>query len=69
MIWGWAEDDLLRILWQFLDGFGWILGPEAMNLQLTTARTSKRHQKGIKSIELERIKMGLSESKVSLDPY
>jgi hypothetical protein len=54
---------------QFLDGFGFIFGPEAMNLQLTTARTSKRHQKGIKSIELERIKMGLSESKVSLDPY
>lgn len=60
---------MLRILSQFLDGFGFIFGPEAMNLQLTTARTSKRHQKGIKSIELERIKMGLSESKVSLDPY
>ena len=66
MIWGWAEDDLLRILWQFLDGFGLIFGPEAMNMQLTTARISKRHQKGIKSIGLERKKMGLSEVRYPL---
>ena len=54
---------MLKIVWQFLDVFASIFGPEAMNLQFTAARTSKRHQVRHQAHQVGKDKNELSEGR------